>query len=240
MIAVATLLVAVVGATFAYFTATNSQTDEANAKVDVATKEVGGTTFTLSGSEIGNKLDYPGGIAIIKAVATAKKDSADDTNNYDFEYSLNITANVGSMTGVKWTLYEFEEDPNVVDTDLKDCNLVNDTTSETGKTLFYYSTAESDKAGESPCSITGLKLNTKLITEKASGTITSDTVSDQSALKNLSIEGVTDNTIGKSKYYYLVVEYPNSGEEQNSEMGSKGNISLTLVNNSVTAEIAGA
>ncbi len=244
MIAVATLLVAVVGATFAYFTATNQQTDDKAAKVDVSTKEVGGTTFTLNGSEVANKLDYPGGIAIIKAVANAKKDSGDDENSYDFTYDLQITGNVGNMTGVKWALYESTVDSNVTNTDLSSCKLKNDTTSEVGKTLFYYTTSESeDKDGLNPCSAEGLGLDDKLTEDPiAYGTITesqvaADEQSNMNKLSGLTIKNVNDNLVGSSKYYYLVIEYPNKGE-QSGEMSQTGSISLTLKENSVKAEIA--
>ena len=67
VIAVATLLVAVVGATFAYFTA--STTASGTADATVTTSKQDGATITFTGTESKLELlDYPGGLAVYGAI----------------------------------------------------------------------------------------------------------------------------------------------------------------------------
>lgn len=85
VIAVATLLVAVVGATFAYFTASVAGNDTASSVV-VKTAQIGTITYT-NGNEV--KLDnaYPGATSETKTFTVA----ADTSATADVNYSLNWT-----------------------------------------------------------------------------------------------------------------------------------------------------
>ncbi len=242
MIAVATLLVAVVGATFAYFTATTTTTGK-NVQTTVTTKKVGSTSFNLTGSEIEKKMDYPGGIEIIEGVVEAKRTGEEDSNSYNFAYGLSVTATNNLTTTLNWSL--FEEDKKLqLDSGTTACKLVTEAGKGDGsnETHYYYthdgSTTTDD--GED-CKAENL-LKTKLTTfgsPLAKGTIANGsgvTITDgEEELASRTIS--TNDGNAKSKYYYLVVEYPNSGNQTTTDAGNTVQINLDLAGN-VVATIA--
>lgn len=106
VIAVATLLTAVIGTTFAYFTANFTVSNKENATSTVNTKTLVGTTVTL-----GDKIDpgdaiYPGfrGVQKIEVKGT-------DTGDVDGQVTLKVTPNIPTDFGsdLEWTLYQSDK-----------------------------------------------------------------------------------------------------------------------------------
>ena len=101
VIAVATLLTAVIGTTFAYFTANFSVSNAGNATSTVQTKTLSGVTVTLGAPISGNPV-YPGfkGVQEITVEGTA----ADVAG----QFTLTVTPNVASAFGndIVWSLYQ--------------------------------------------------------------------------------------------------------------------------------------
>ena len=228
VIAVATLLVAVVGATFAYFTATtNASGDTNNATSTVNTAKVADISFSKESYTGTTNTIWPGTMNAVGAGFTAKVGGEGITNQYDITYTVkgkidlknSISVNEDFKFPVKWRLYE-------LDTKAQD-NLVSCPTSPTV-------TPNPENPNENHYSITCTE-NESFDPETngenivASGVIqnSSDECSpsgdgqgkDQVACGNavnVSYNGsVTVSSTAVSKYYYLVVEYPN--EENNSQ-----------------------
>ncbi len=108
VIAVATLLVAVVGATFAYFTASTKAEDVGGNSANVTTNKLDGATLTFKETgEVLDMLDYPGGLGIYGATATIAKqdDNGDDSNNYQATFDLEITYTNLTGTDLEWELW---------------------------------------------------------------------------------------------------------------------------------------
>ena len=101
VIAVATLLVAVVGATFAYFTASVAGNDTASSVV-VKTAQIGTITYT-NGNEV--KLDnaYPGATSETKTFTVAADTSATANVNYSLNWT-NVTNGFVNKEDLVYTL----------------------------------------------------------------------------------------------------------------------------------------
>ncbi len=241
VIAVATLLVAVVGATFAYFTATTSTTGK-EASSNVTTKKVGSTSFNLTGRTIENKLDYPGGMEIIEGKVAAKRTDDDDSNNYNFAYGLTIEATNNLETTLTWKLYEQETELSL-DSGSTTCKLVTEAGKgdQSNETWYYYTNDGTDTdSGGSDCTAENL-LKAKLINQVpiAEGTILKgSSVSYTKGEEDLGSRTISTNDANeKNKYYYLVIEYPNSNDQTKNDAGKAVSISLKLKDN-VIASIA--
>ena len=227
----ATLLV--VGATFAYFTATNTPSTTPST-TEINTAKVGGTTLTfapeaeVTASEH-NLLDYPGGYAVFATQAKATKTDPTDENNYTLGFNLKITYTNGTETELDYTIYK---STTSLSSSLGEatCQFVEDEVSP-GKINYYYtSDGQKTSAGGSDCS--GPSLTTELASGKLSANKTSTDIvkTDVTELGNQTVD--TDDTDGV--FYYVIVKYPNkadsSGDEgnQNNDMGKPINVSLTI------------
>ena len=242
------------GATFAYFSASNSTSGSNVSQTNVTTKTIGDTTFTFAndGTKTNSKIDYPGGIALMKATATAKLDAASDTGNaYDFTYSLSLTGTSGVATELKWHLYELTEanEQSLQSTlgtkfGVDTCKLVVDS-GTAGETHLYYADGGED------CTAKKLGIATQLSSyEIASGTLKKtggleNTKEDHEGFGELNgferkIENVNNST-GVKKYYYLVLEYPNekTSDQATGDQGQNIKLELKLVDESVSVELAG-
>ncbi len=182
-------------------------------------------------------------MAIISATAKATKEAGDE-QTYDFAYKLKVDSTGTTVgTNLKWTLFE-ENAALVLDEGKTTCGLVKEPgVGSGGNEIHYYYTANGQKndGGQNDC--TKNLLSTKLSSFSnpvASGTINKGSVivsDDGEENLNKSIEDVSDEN-GKTKYYYLVVEYPNDASSQNdADMGNNINVSLVLDGN-VTASVS--
>ncbi len=250
MIAIATLLVAVVGATFAYFTATATGNDQNTGKVDATTVKLDNVTLTASveGTIKGN-LDYPGGVmvAATKVVATS---SGEGENNYKINYDLKISGENGTGTDVKWYLLRAGDGIGVANVKDPSCELKieNDVAPSTLK--YYYGDKEDGTCSAKSYLEDGNFNDLQLV---AYGTLTANTSpgteleSEDGQAEELGItkntpeglEGHTLYTTASSnkyttEYYYLVVEYPNKETEQNSDQKKKISVSISSIENIVS------
>ena len=101
VIAVATLLTAVIGTTFAYFTANFTVSNTQNATSTVTTKTLSGVTVTLGNKISGNPV-YPGfkGVQEITVAGT--------TADVAGQFTLTVTPDIDTAFGndVVWSLYQ--------------------------------------------------------------------------------------------------------------------------------------
>lgn len=217
VIAVATLLVAVVGATFAYFTASTAGTGTGAASTSTTTT-IGSValnlgTATLTGQD---KMQYPGG----KMVAGAKFD-ATVTGEGTFSATYTIKAKVdatalAATSSVKYAIYR--TDAEVTGDAVTSCALKNGTVEgDATKKTYYYD---------------GCAYNTAITSgaEKvAEATLTGGTSKDDITFDE-SLTGLTKDA-SQTYYYYLVVEYVNNNAEQNADQGKTVTAQITSIEN---------
>lgn len=213
VIAVATLLVAVVGATFAYFTATT--TPEGNAgTIDTTTTKVSGVTLNYTPITSSYKmLDYPGGFAYTGVNITLDKaDSVNDEKEYNVSYKIKMEFKNETKTELTWTLYRADSNTEITN----------------GKTCEVTNTAPTDGAVEGAIyyqyECTGTENNYG--TQVQTGKIAADTTAAAEVITTDTQSQATDDETGA--YYYLVVDYPNSGN-QNADQTKAISASITGV-----------
>lgn len=202
VIAIATLLVAVVGATFAYFTAT--VTDERNGQggngsTNVTTGQLAGTTTVANvegaaGSFTASDV-YPGHkeVAALQVSATSAQAGAKS----NFKISYDVTANDIGANNVTVSLYK-SETRIATGEDYFECKKDQGTTAEGDKTFFETCNDNTP----------GTLVETKTL---AGGAETID-------FANQTIITDAANT-AKTVYYYVVVEFVDTKAPQNADMG---------------------
>ena len=120
VIAVATLLVAVVGATFAYFTASVAGNDTASSVV-VKTAQIGTITYT-NGNEVKLENAYPGATSETKTFTVAADASATANVNYSLNWT-NVTNGFVNKEDLVYTLTavsDKSENPGIMISDKSD------------------------------------------------------------------------------------------------------------------------
>lgn len=196
VIAIATLLVAVVGATFAYFTATVSVDEETADKniTDVTTQ-----TMVSAKMAFGNKVDATNVLPGYKAVRTINITGAGEQGDIPVNAVITVKPTIADAfivdgkSDVTWKL--FKSDVEIT------C------TSNQQTTTGAYSDAATCKAGEADIST---------LTPVLQGTAEN---ANQEATLPISVEYNTDDN------YYLVVEYANNGD-QNAQQGQNFQVVL--------------
>ncbi len=145
------LVLAVVGATFAYFTATTATEGTGNTAT-VKTTDLKGAKLTFTNAtEVLNMLDYPGGLGIYGATAKIEKEEAgSDTNNYKATFDLEITYTNQTGTDLEWELWMMPKE--IKDLDFEEHGGIEAVTtcerkseSVEGNTYFWY--ADKDDHG---------------------------------------------------------------------------------------------
>ena len=212
VIAVATLLVAVVGATFAYFTATNTNTG-AGQSAEVTTNTVGSVDLTTAPTTVSNVLEYPGGYVVVGAEVTASDNDAN--NDFTVTYQVNGTIANNTSTQLNWTLYEVASE---VATPVSGCELQQ---TQVGDEMRY-------TYGET-CQVAAALTTEGGATEVTSGTVdANDTAAVVTAAgEKLTTTGTSDTVT----YYYLVVEYPDTDANQDADQGKGITAALTALDN---------
>ena len=207
VIAVATLLVAVVGATFAYFTATSSVTGDGNEGTVNTATNIGSVAINQTDIAASNNTIYPGTMNYVGTIIQATK--SDTTENFTLDYSLTGTVSVTAAFAhdITWKLYKVAASEATP----VNCAEVTETATATGT---QYS--QSCTLGKS---LTGDSVGDGSLVAK--GTLTAGETSSSVSYADGSVD-----TDGGSDYYYLVVEYPNKQESQNADQGK--NITATL------------
>ena len=222
VIAVATLLVAVVGATFAYFTATNATNDNSNGSAAVNTAVV--DTVRLNGTAIAGSDNpyYPGTMNYIGTNVTAEvvansAGTVTTAHDYTVTYTLagEVTNAVMSASDITWTVYE--TDAPVAEP--VSCSAVANQT--VGTEVRYSQT----------CAITNLTAASAV--SKGTGTIAAGNQDDTISITGLTVD--TDDANGK--YLYLVVELENdTATNQNADQAKLITATITSVTATSTAQ----
>lgn len=186
VIAVATLLVAVVGATFAYFTATSTTTGN-KTSVDATTAQVSALSWT-STEEAESPAVYPGYMGIRTYTLSA-------TGEGSAKYTLTLDANVAEGFEDGDLTYSIYRSTSPIATSLLKAGDINvDTTTQPGETRY---------------SITGVSFDSSSLTE----VVSNQNLTDGTAQ---AITGASDLTVSANQtiYYVLVVNFPNENTEQ--------------------------
>lgn len=209
VIAVATLLVAVVGATFAYFTATSSTTDGNEATTSATTAQL--ATLSWTAEETGRSPQVYPGFKAFQAYTLA----AGGTGSA--RYQLKLTANVDpafKSGDVTYTIYK--------------------ATSEVTSSLFTPGNANVDtttEPGVARYSITGAAFDSEGLTavvENQPLTTVSDTV-----ITGVGVQNVNTINGGTTEYYVLVLDFPNKNEAQTQQNATfSASLKLTAMANS--------
>lgn len=200
VIAVATLLVAVVGATFAYFTATSNVTGDAASTGEIDTATVGSVGITQTTIGPSTNAIYPGTMNYVGISVAATKSGTDADFTLTYTVTGDVTLSEAFKHNVEWRLYRVDaSEPSPVS-----CEPVESTADPTGA-QYSQTCTEGDS----------------LTTPVAQGTITAGQTTG-----DVSYADQTASTTGGTAYYYLVVEYPNKEESQNDDQGK--NITATL------------
>lgn len=221
VIAVATLLVAVVGATFAFFTATvtdtrNAETGQGEAKITAGRVANKTTVTNIEGSagkfEVGDV--YPGHkeVASMQVQVTSDDESNNTISNIAIDYA--ITSNTLGTDTVKYYVYKSDSSSATIGT--------------SGNVFNCQHKSKADVAGEGKtdyyeeCDDVATKLSPA--TQVSTGYI--DT---SSGTKTLYTEKLTIEPSGtKTVYYYVVFELENKQEDQNTLMGNSIDGKLTV------------
>ena len=196
VIAVATLLVAVVGATFAYFTASTTTGRGTGTVQTGETTSLGSTSLDMStvSTQGASNMSYPGGMMVAAAKVTASV-TGDQTYNmtYDVKFEVDTSALSGSTSEIKYTVYRVD---NAVSGDLvTGCQYHEEDEGTTGKKYYYTDCAAAAEI------LRGTPVKTET------------TISEHTAKTTVKISGETFSNVtntGDEYVYYLVVSYVNN------------------------------
>lgn len=209
LIVVGVLVIAIAGASFAYFTAstTNSGSGEIQ---DITTTTVGNVSLTMGATTTTNVLQYPGGYLVVGASVTGKHTG--DTA-YNTTYTVNGTITNETSTALTWNLYEVSAP---VSSPVSGCEV-----------------KESAASGETQYTYEGCTVSTSITggTKVTSGTV----AANGNGLVTATGETLTTTNAGKVTYYYLVVNYPDTGKNQNTDQNKTISASLTNISNGTAA-----
>lgn len=199
VIAVATLLVAVVGATFAYFTATiqdDRTTENGNGTANITAGQVANTTVVANVEGAAGKFTatdvYPGHKEVAALQVTARG-AAGSKTVVDFEYD--VTTNDLGASNVKVSLY-------------KSSTLIATTENYFG-CEHKVETVDNEQRYSETC------------TDKSVGTLVKETTLTGGAQKVVLGQDTITTTAAdtdETVYYYVVVEFVNNGN-QDTVMG---------------------
>ncbi len=216
VIAIATLLVAVVGATFAYFTATIQDDRTAGSgqgETKVTAGSVASETIVANVDNAAGKFTatdvYPGHVEVAALSVTAKSDT-------NAPVKINIKYNVTTNNlGTHVKVYVMKSDTPITTTATQfSCDK-----QVTGTETVQYSETCSGWTNATTNNLTGASQVGTTTTLKGNA--------EEVVLASDTITGAEDP--GKTAYYYIVVEYTND-DEQNAEMGQslEGKVSVEL------------
>ena len=212
VIAVATLLVAVVGATFAYFTAASTAGDDNETAATGTTTTVGGVNLVATSASTDNDIAYPGGYV----VAGVKVDATNSDANNSYDTTFNVVGKVTNNTGtvLNWKLYEV---PASIADPVTGCSRQEDDTTDPGNTRYWYT----------GCTLAeGIDADA---TEIAKGTIAANATDSEiitTTKEKLTIAASAKTTT----YYYLVVEYPNNTSADQTKTDAGKTITAQITN----------
>ena len=203
VIAVATLLVAVVGATFAYFTAQSTTTGNSTT-TSATTRELAALSWTAGTDKGESPSEYPGYMAYQSyELAATGKGSA----NYKLTLDATVDEGFNAMEEQKDLTYSIYKTT---------------TAKPTYTTLFQPGNEDVQTAGNTTTyKITGASFNDSSLTPVIEDQPLT-TGSDQTIVANASINA------GSTEYYVLVINFHDNGAAQNDLQGKAFSASLKL------------
>ena len=203
VIAVATLLVAVVGATFAYFTAQSTTTGNSTT-TSATTRELAALSWTAGTDKGESPSVYPGYMAYQSyELAATGKGSA----NYKLTLDATVDEGFNAMEEQKDLTYSIYKTT---------------TAKPTYTTLFQPGNEDVQTAGNTTTyKITGASFNDSSLTPVIEDQPLT-TGSDQTIVANASINA------GSTEYYVLVINFHDNGAAQNDLQGKAFSASLKL------------
>ena len=252
VIAIATLLVAVVGATFAYFTATSSSSVDDVGTASATTAKVGGAKLEASSIKQVGKMDYPGGVLITGTKVELSKQEEGDQNDYEVTFDIGLTGINETTEEMNWYLFRIASDASSQDiTNHVNCSLQTPTTGT--ETKYYYTGCEvtgaegiisSEFSDYELVAYGKLNGNTNEPGSSVSPTTENSTFDGafEEAKEPVGLTGQKLATNGNKVYtYYLIVEFPNSeGSQngaQNANFGKQISVSFDNIDN-ITTKVA--
>lgn len=221
VIAVATLLVAVVGATFAYFTATTNSGTGNGTTSTTTTTQMASSSIDMSEVSKTNdsKADYPGGMLVAGAMVTASTTDTDATRTYDMSYTVNFTVDASQLVanGSKITYTVYEVGSEATGDLVTGCTLSEGTVDATTKS-YWYSGCTANKTITDGTPVNGHNAQVIAKGTNANNLSFTDTLT-----------GVKSGSDQKT-YYYIVATYDNdTAADQNADFGATINISFDSV-----------
>ena len=221
VIAAATLLVAMVGATFAFFTATvkDERTGDGDAgKTNITAASVASTTVVGNVENAAGKFTatgvYPGHKEVAGLSVKVSNSGEEQSTDTDFEIIYNVETNGFQKDEIQVNVYRADKD-----LDLKDyfgCTH-SDSVQEGNEVRF------TETCTKSEAELEGLGA-TKLTAEpiKLTGDVQKDLVLVKDDIKDV---GASHSV---TKYYYVVVEFTDTKGDQNTSMNAElsGTISV--------------
>lgn len=225
VIAVATLLVAVVGATFAYFTATTTPSGNGGS-ADVTTTTVGSVDLKMAPVTITNELKYPGGKLVVGASVTGK--DTDTAIDFDTTYTVKGTITNNTKTELTWALYEISTEAT---TPISGCTVNEDSTTQPGETRYSYTGCTVDAAILAGTKVANGTVAAATTTGEGESAVTTAGTATIAAAN----ETLTTSNAGTATYYYLVVDYPDNGN-QNDDQNKQVVAQLTGLDAAVAVE----
>ncbi len=205
----AVVLVSAVGISFAYFVSGVSQTGAGGTTAVGTTAKYGDVNFALANAANSSKMEYPGGKAYGGVKVTATNTSG-DTHTYNVSYKLNLNYTNTLSADVTYAVYESS---SPITTAIS-CSGGVDTTSVVGKIKYAYS---------------GCTDPFSSLTAVASGTLSKTT-----SAANITIANGSNSfsmTSGGTKYYYVLITYPNKTTDQTAESGGSVSAKINSANN---------
>ena len=200
-------LLVVVGVSFAFFTASVFFGGE-GANVSGTTATIGGSELKVEGILSFNDLDiYPGHENVSSIKVTAIGENEFIPYNIIWEGTNTLN------TSLNYTVYKTDKSMNVSASCEKRQDVVDGA-------LRYYE----------ECSISNIDSLGSII---ASGTIHTG----ETKVTLIPDEFITSSEDGEEVYYYVVLEYPNIDENQNSDIGGEFNGEVTIEQNDASPDI---
>ena len=207
LIVIVSSLILVISVSFAYFLASTLFSGDGSS-ISGTAATIGSSEIIVQGSLEFNDLDIlPGHKNVSSIKVTATGD------NELIPYNVIWDGTNSLNTPLNYTVYKANSEIEVT----ANCNKV---TGNIGSSKIYYE----------ECSINNENQLGNIV---ASGTIGSGT----SKVTLIPDEFITSSEKGTSIYYYVILEYPNLDESQNSDMGGSFNGEITIEENEVTSDI---
>lgn len=218
VIAIATLLVAVVGATFAYFTAQVTTNNDDQNNVDVTTAALATATMDLGPQVTANDI-YPGA-KVVKPIHVTGGCREGATTCTPINTDITVTPNINSdvfKTDITWKLYKSDQPITCRNVIVPAAQTPGQTTDTNGNPVTNSTTTEIRYTQQSTCKLGTVTDATtddefKALTDVDFDSMTALISGDVNELsKMITVYGSANNKT--DDYYYLVVSYADNGNQ---------------------------